>query len=298
MIPELPEVETIVRDIRPRLLGRMVTGMIIRSKAQAHILKTSPDNFYQGVILQTIQTVIRKGKYIIMPLSNDNVLVIHLGMTGQVLLHEVPDVVDLEDHLDRFDKHTHVVLELMDQSSDPLPDIELHFRDPRMFGNIWLVEDANDINNLDVPGLKGLGPDALGIELDTFKRSMRNRRSVKSSLLDQTKLAGVGNIYADEACFSAKINPLTKGIDLSPGQLMRLWFAVKTVLKEGIKYGGSSTSDYVSADGNKGSYQDHHRVYGRLGQKCVECDDVIERIKVSGRSTHFCPSCQIRGDSS
>ena len=294
-MPELPEVETIVRDIRPHLLGRMITGMVLRGKAQANILKTTPTNFYQGTILQTIQTVVRKGKYIIIPLSNDNVLVMHLGMTGQVLLHEVPEMVDLEEHLGRFDKHTHVVLELMDQSDDHLPDIELHFRDPRMFGNIWLVEDASDINNLDVPGLQDLGPDALGIELDIFKRAVRNKKSVKASLLDQSRLAGVGNIYADEACFSAKINPTTKGIDLSPEQLMKLWFAVKTVLKEGIKYRGSSTSDYTSADGSKGSYQEHHRVYGRFGQKCVECDDNITRIKVSGRSTHFCPSCQPRG---
>lgn len=295
-MPELPEVETIVRDIRPHIMGRMITGMIIRGRAQTHILKTDPDSFYQGVVLQTMQTVIRKGKYIIIPLSNDNVLVIHLGMTGQVLLHEIPEVVDLEEHLERFDGHTHVVLELMDQSEDGLPDIELHFRDPRMFGNIWLLENVEDINNLvGVPGLEGLGPDALGVEMDEFKTLMRNKRAVKATLLDQTKIAGVGNIYADEACFAAKVHPTSRGVDLSPEQLMKLWFAVKTVLKEGIKYRGSSTSDYTSSDGSKGSYQDHHRVYGRTGQKCVECDDSVARIKVSGRSTHFCPSCQPRG---
>jgi len=164
-----------------------------------------------------------------------------------------------------------------------------------MFGKIWLVENAEDIENLEVPGLQDLGPDALGIELDDFKRAIRNKRAIKSSLLDQARLAGVGNIYADEACFAAKVHPSAKGINLSPEQLMELWFAVKTVLKEGIRYRGSSTSDYVSADGSKGSFQDHHRVYGRAGQKCVECGNNIARIKVSGRSTHFCPSCQSRG---
>jgi len=296
VIPELPEVETIVRDIRPHVIGRLITGMVVKGRAQTNILKTDADSFYQGVILQTIQTVIRKGKYIIMPLSNDNVLVMHLGMTGQLLLHEIPDSVNLEEHLDRVDKHTHVILELMDQGDDHLSDIELHFRDPRMFGKIWLVENAEDINNLGVPGLRDLGPDALGIELEDFKKIMRNKKTVKSNLLDQSRLAGVGNIYADEACFAAKVHPAVKGIDLSPEQLMKLWFAVKSVLKEGIRSRGSSISNYTSVDGSKGSFQDHHRVYGRFGRKCVECASFICRTKVAGRSTHFCPSCQITDD--
>jgi formamidopyrimidine-DNA glycosylase len=296
-MPELPEVETIVRELRPQIMGRIITGLILREKALNHVLKTDPERFYQGLMNQSIVTILRKGKYIIMPLSNNNVLVIHLGMTGKLWVHEAPDV-DFVDQLtgdEYVDKHTHVLLELIDPSEEA-EDLELHFNDVRLFGNIWLAEDVQDIENIDVPGLKGLGPDALGMALKAFSKIMKSKRPVKAILLDQTKIAGVGNIYADEACFCAGVHPATRGMDLKEEQLDKLWFAVKTVLKQGIKYRGSSTSDYTTTDGSEGSYQHYHRVYQKTGQKCSECSTLIERTKLAGRSTHFCPTCQREGE--
>lgn len=295
-MPELPEVETIVRDLRPSIMGKVISGLVIKTGAINHLLQIDPRKFLQGVINQSIVTVLRKGKYIIVPLSNNNVIVFHLGMTGRLLIREAPDV-DFIEHLSNnelIDKHTHFLMELIDPSGES-EDVELHFNDIRLFGNIWLVEDVEDIEDLDVPGLKDLGPDALGISVEEFVRAVSSNRPIKAILLDQTKIAGVGNIYADEACFCAKIHPTTKGSSLTDEQQEKLRFAIKTVLKQGIKFRGSSTSDYTSTDGSEGSYQKYHRVYQKTGQKCVDCSDTIARIKVAGRSTHFCPSCQGEG---
>ncbi len=295
-MPELPEVETIVRGLRPNIMGRIISGMIIRAKADAHLLQTTPQHFYEQTIGQTVTTVLRKGKYIILPLSNDNVIVFHMGMTGYLLISETPDITfDARLSDETIDKHTHFLMEFMDGSGSDLPDLELHFNDVRLFGNIWLVEDAKDIDNLDVPGLRELGPDALGISLQKFEEAVCSKRPIKGVLLDQKKIAGVGNIYADESLFSAHIHPATRGSSLTANQTSTLWFTIKSVLKQGIKYRGSSTSDYTTTDGSKGSFQNYHRVYGKTGQKCEDCGHVIERIKLAGRSTHFCPSCQPEG---
>jgi len=293
-MPELPEVETIVRDLRSQIMGRVIGGLILRQKAIDHLLNTGAEVFYQGLMNQTIVTVLRKGKYIILPMSNNNVLVLHLGMTGKILIQDADDL-DLVDQLERVDKHTHMIIELSDLSGEE-DEVELHFNDVRLFGNVWLLEDVRDIEKLDVPGLKDLGPDALGITLVQFEDSMRSKRAVKAVLLDQTKIAGVGNIYADEACFCAGVHPAQKGISLSEEQRGKLWLAVKTVLKQGIRYRGSSTSDYTTTDGSEGSYQQYHRVYQKTGEKCVQCNTLIERIKLAGRSTHFCPTCQKEGE--
>lgn len=294
MIPELPEVETIVRELRPQIMGKTVSGLILRHKAVTHLINTNAKILYQGLVSQTITTVLRKGKYIIFPLSNNNVLILHLGMTGNLFLQKALGL-DLVDQLERVDKHTHILIELTDLSEDE-EDLELHFNDVRLFGNLWLLEDVEDIEKLDVPGLKDLGPDALNITLCQFEDIMRSKRAVKAILLNQAKIAGVGNIYADEACFCAGVHPARKGVSLSEEQFGKLWLAVKTVLKQGIRYRGSSTSDYITTDGSKGNYQQYHRVYQKTGEECVQCGTPIERIKLAGRSTHFCPTCQKEGE--
>ena len=228
-MPELPEVETIVRGLRSSIMGRIISGMVIRPKAQSHLLQTSTQNFYEQTIGQTVTTVLRKGKYIILPLSNDNVIVLHMGMTGYLLVSEAPSLTfEARFSENEIDKHTHFLMEFMDSSGDNLPDLELHFNDVRLFGNIWLVENADDIDNLDVPGLRELGPDALGISLKKFEELVRSRRSIKAILLDQKKIAGVGNIYADESLFSAHIHPATRGSSLTTNQISTLWFTVKS----------------------------------------------------------------------
>lgn len=293
-MPELPEVETIVRDLRPAISGRTITALVIRQKAEKHLLNNDPFVFYEGIIGQEITTVLRKGKYILLPLTNSNVIVLHLGMTGKLLLRPIPQV-SFDDRFsgeENIDKHTHFMLELSDLYEEDNQDLELAFNDVRLFGEIWLAENVQNIEQIDIPGLKDLGPDALGVSLAEFQKIIRRKRSIKAILLDQANLAGVGNIYTDEACFVAKVHPASLGTSLTEEQETKLWFAVKSVLKEGIHYRGSSVSDYTTTDGSRGSYQEHHRVYGKTGKKCVECESSIDRIKVVGRSTHFCPSCQ------
>lgn len=296
-MPELPEVETIVRDIRPVIIGKMISGLVARPKAQASLMNVDVQTFYEHTMGQIVTTVVRKGKYIIMPLDNDAAIVLHLGMTGRILVQDVPEVsFDERFTSDNFvDRHTHFLMELTDPSGEDC-DIELLFNDVRLFGNIWLIRQLDDIDNIPIPGLASLGPDALGITIQEFSHIMRTRGSLKSVLLDQKKIAGVGNIYADEACFSAGIHPTRKGESLSKEERAKLWLAVKTVLKEGLKYRGSSVSDYTDATGAAGSFQEHHKVYQKTGQKCVDCDAQIKKIKLSGRSTHFCPSCQSEGE--
>jgi formamidopyrimidine-DNA glycosylase len=183
-------------------------------------------------------------------------------------------------------------MELTDPSGEK-KDIELQFNDVRLFGSITLIPNADDIENLPIPtGLASLGTDALGIDSQEFSQIMRTRRNVKSVLLDQRKIAGVGNIYADEACFSAGIHPTRQGKSLSEVEQVKLWFSVKSVLKAGLKYRGSSVSDYTDTSGREGSFQTHHQVYQKTGQSCVVCGATIQRIKLGGRSTHFCPNCQ------
>lgn len=294
-IPELPEIECVVRDLRPLVSGRMITSLMLRPSGCSRILHYPPQKLHEVLLLATVQTVLRRGKYIIMPLSNNNVLVLHLGMTGRILISEIPEV-PFDDRYtgDTFiDKHTHFLMELMDEGDEQKSDLEFRFHDPRMFGNIWLIEQPENIENLDVPGLRDLGPDALTVDLEKFRSIFsRSKRSIKSFLLDQTKIAGVGNIYADEACFAAKLHPTTSVSSLETEQKAKLWLSIKSVLKEGIKYRGSSTSDYTGIDGEAGSYQKLHKVYGKFGFPCVECGTKISRIKLNGRSTHFCPICQ------
>ncbi len=296
-MPELPEVETIVRDIRPSLIGKMISGMVVRPKAQSHLLNVDAQTLYEHIMTQTVTTVLRKGKYIILPLENDAALVFHLGMTGRVLVKDVPGVPFDERFTgdDFVDRHTHFILEFSDPSGEA-EDVEFHFNDVRLFGHIWLVPRVDDINNIPIQGLKDLGPDALGISIQEFSHIMRTRRSIKSVLLDQSRIAGVGNIYSDEACFSAGVHPSRRGESLSKEERAKLWLAVKTVLKAGLKYRGSSVSDYTDASGTAGSFQKYHRVYKKTGQKCVDCQDTIQKMKLIGRSTHFCPSCQREGE--
>lgn len=293
----MPEVETLVRELRPKLIGKVINGLVIKPKCWQYVLQEDPHSFYQKIIGEEIVTVLRKGKYILIPLTNNNVIVIHLGMTGKLLIKPLEEgSLDSLFSEAAINKHTHLVMDFINPYADEEEeDISLHFNDVRMFGNIWVAENVGNIEQVPVPGLKDLGPDALGMSLDEFRAGVKGNRSVKSLLLDQTKVAGVGNIYADEALFSAKIHPAIKAKALTEDQLARLWFAVKSVLKQGIQHKGSSVSDYTDAYGIQGSFQNYHRVYGKAGQGCTECTAIIERIKVAGRSTHFCPSCQKGG---
>ena len=268
-MPELPEVETIVRDLRELIVGRKIIGVeFIRKSVWRNRAPKSAK-----LIGASIDSIGRRGKNILINLSNSRTLIIHLKMTGR-LTFDLPTVI--------LRKHTHLVLDL-DGS-------HLRFNDIRRFGYLDLVETAK-LGEIDY--LAVLGPDALEISEDDFIKLIRSRhRIIKSMLLDQTVISGLGNIYSDESIFLAKIHPKKISSNLSRQKARKLYDAIREILLKAIKNRGSSVDDYVDARGDKGNHQNHFRVYGRDGEPCFICGHAIKRIVIGSRSTHFCPRCQ------
>lgn len=269
-MPELPEVETYVQELRPQLAGKRVTGgqvfwprVIARPDASLFV------DLLRG---RRFERFNRRGKYMLFGLESGESLIVHLRMTGEVRVH--PPTVEP-------DKHTHLLLHL--DSGE-----RLHYRDPRKFGRLWLVADPEDV-------LHRLGPEPLD---ESFRAEELGRRlagrtaSIKALLLNQAILAGVGNIYADEALFLAGIDPRRGGGELTGAEVERLHGAVRSVLRAAIAGRGSSLQNYAPPGGERGSFQESHRVFRRTGQPCDTCGAPIERIVLAQRSTHFCPQCQ------
>ncbi len=292
-MPELPEVETYVREIQPTLRGRAVTG------AQIHWPRTiaapSAEDFRREVVGERFADFGRRGKYMLLGLESGRTLIVHLRMTGELRIHPAQDDVTGGDvaggkaHLPERDKHTHVILTLDDAS-------ELRYRDVRKFGRMWLVDEA-------ASALPKLGPEPLsaGFTAAAFGEALgRRKAAVKALLLDQSLVAGVGNIYADEALFRARLHPLRPGSSLTPAEVVALREAVCHVLRRGIELRGSSlgnsTLNYAPPNGVAGGYQMEHQVFRRTGEPCPRCGTPIERITVAQRSTHFCPACQPLGE--
>jgi formamidopyrimidine-DNA glycosylase len=275
-MPELPEVETIARGLRQRALGRRISEVEIR---HAGLIKGAPDEFVRRVAGSTIKAVRRKGKVIAVELARaaaaPQFLMIRLGMTGQVTLE--PSDAQLE-------MHTHVLMPL-DNGRE-----ELRFRDTRRFGNLRVL-DREQIEAL----LGGLGPDAREISEDEFLLAMRGRRgAIKSWLMNQRMLSGLGNIYADEALFSARIHPLAQPGRVAPDNARKLYRAVRRVLDRAVNLQGTSFRDYIDIEGREGNYAMRLKAYGHDGEPCRRCRTLLKRIVIAGRSSHFCPQCQPR----
>ena len=273
-MPELPEVETIVRGLRACLPGRRIQAVTIRQPA---ILKTPPRRFIGCLLGAVIKDVRRFGKHILLRMGRRGEdrtcwLIVHLGMTGQLVVEPTRRAAR---------RHTHAWLELEGGES-------LRFIDPRRFGRLRVTSGE------DLPEeLSRLGPEPLEIGAEDFVRRVRSRAAgMKSLLLDQRFLRGVGNIYADETLFRAGIHPATPGRRISPKRAKNLWRAMRRVLQEAIALGGSSVSNYVDAAGQPGGFQFRHRVYGRAGQPCVNCGARLRRAIIAGRGTAWCPKCQ------
>lgn len=264
-MPELPEVEAVVRSIAP-LVGRRIVAAEFRV---ARILRGGdPERMAARLAGRRIGAIRRYGKFILVSLSGGGYLLLHLGMTGRLLLGGTPG------------KHTHAIFTL-DRGV-------LQFDDSRQFGAIELHEDFP-------ARVARLGPEPLEIAAQDFASNLHRRRtSVKALLLNQTFVRGVGNIYADEALFRAGIHPKAATARLRRDRALRLHQALIEVLTEAIAAGGSSISDYVDADGRQGFFQISHRVYQRTGEPCVNCGAAIRRALVAQRSSHFCPRCQKR----
>jgi formamidopyrimidine-DNA glycosylase len=270
-MPELPEVETVVRDLRPLVSGRTIRG--VRQSEQK--LRSAWDGSWNSAAAgTTIVAVRRRGKWIIIDLGTPR-LIIHLGMTGQ--LTAVPAATPEPDHL-------HLVFELDDGT-------ELRFRDIRRFGSASLHADEAEVDAFFEANQ--LGPEPFGLDAEYFRRGVRGTtRNLKAILLDQSFIAGVGNIYADEACFRARLHPGRTGNSLKPAEADRLREAVEAVLTRAIASRGSSIRDYVGGSGLRGGFQNEFTVYGREGEPCPSCSTTIQNLRLAGRSSHFCSRCQ------
>ncbi len=294
-MPELPEVETIARGLHQRVNGDVIESVWLGSKPEP--LKSPAAEIAATLESKRIAGVRRVGKHIVVDLDgtvhgkarskrkgagkkkkhssqrtsdagdeNHSQWIVHLGMTGRLLVCKPG--ADVE-------KHTHAIVSLASGR-------ELRFVDPRRFGRLSVAH-----------GFQAAGSEPLEVELVRFVDLFRERKTpIKSALLNQKLLSGVGNIYADEALFRAGVRPRRRASSLKREDLRRLYLAVQTVLKEAIAAGGSSVSDYVDADGKEGFFQFHHRVYGREGEPCLVCKTPIKRLVIAGRSSHYCPNCQ------
>lgn len=272
-MPELPEVETVVRDLQPRLTGRRIAA--VRTSRKALRRRWTPA-WADALRERTIAAVARRGKWIVMHCDDGCFLVVHLGMTGQL-------VVTPADAARQ--NHTHLIITL-DDGTD-----ELRFRDVRRFGSATLFADRDALD--DFFRVNHLGPEPFELQArDWCARLTATGRNLKAALLDQRLVAGVGNIYADESLYEAKLPPTQRGCDTAPAEAERLRRAIIKVLNRAIIKRGSSIRNYVGGSGLKGQYQEEFRVYGRTGEPCRRCGTAIERIRLAGRSTHFCPSCQ------
>jgi formamidopyrimidine-DNA glycosylase len=273
-MPELPEVETVVRDLRPRLVGRTIAGLKVSRKPLR--MKWSRQ-WNAKLVGRRVRAVERRGKWIILDLD-DPWLLVHLGMTGQFVV--TPRACPRENH-------THLVFTLDDAGH------ELRFRDIRRFGCATLFPTRAELDAFFVASK--LGPEPFDVDRAYWRRAFaKTHRNLKAILLDQRVVAGVGNIYADEASFEARLHPTLLGVELTTGQIERLRQAVATVLTRAIERRGSSIRNYVGGSGLKGEYQDEFRVYGRTGEPCRRCETPIARIVLAGRATHFCSRCQPR----
>lgn len=269
-MPELPEVQTVVTGLRPKVIGRVIQRVQMN---RTDIVSPAEIDLPPMLTGREITSVERRAKRIVFTLDNRSQFYVHLGMTGQLTIE--PATADLRNH-------THMVIHLAGTPAE-----QIRFRDPRRFGGVfWLgIDPATE---------KNLGPEPLTLSAKRLAAQLINtRRAVKVALLDQKLIAGIGNIYADEALFEAKIHPQTLTHTLTFTQVRALNLAIKKVLRKAIKFRGSTLRDFVDAEGVVGAYRSRHKVYDREGEPCPRCKKhKIIRIVLGGRSTCFCAVCQ------
>jgi formamidopyrimidine-DNA glycosylase len=275
-MPELPEVETVRRDLTALVIGRTVTSCEIAADATRLVQLITPDSFCRSLTGRRITGLRRRGKYLIIDLDDERAWVIHRRMSGNILYRTPADPPD---------DYVRAIFGLDDGH-------ELRWTDLRKFGTMWLVEDATMV-------MESLGPEPLEAEFtpDVLRaRAGKRTAPIKSVLLDQTVLAGMGNLYTDEALHLAKLHPLRPANKLKPDDWRRLHAAIVEALRMGIDARGSSLGttlrDHINVDGLPGENQRTVRAYGREGQPCYDCGSLMRRIKVGGRSSVFCPTCQ------
>ena len=299
-MPELPEVETIARGLDKRVTGDVIDSVWIGSKPEP--LKSPAREIAKALEGARIRQVHRVGKHIVLelasaagnhrktkrraPAEETAQWIVHLGMTGRLVIAE-PGA--------QTAKHTHLVARLASGR-------ELRFEDPRRFGRLSVRYESSQSDSKPGTGQQSSSPEdhswaggrePLEIDFEDFARLFRGRKTpIKSALLNQKLLRGVGNIYADESLFRAGVRPRRRAARVTGDELRKLHRGLQEVLNEAIAAGGSSVSDYVDAAGDEGFFQLQHRVYGREGERCLVCKTAIKRVVIAGRSAHYCPTCQ------
>ncbi|MFC1592958.1 bifunctional DNA-formamidopyrimidine glycosylase/DNA-(apurinic or apyrimidinic site) lyase [Candidatus Omnitrophota bacterium] len=265
-MPELPEVETIKRELEKTILGRKIVGVKINNPKV--IKQPGTGNFIKGLKNTRVKKILRKGKLLILELSSGQSLAIHLRMTGQLVYPG--------NH-----KNSRVSFKLSANKW-------LDFNDSRLLGELRLLDDWRDLKFI-----QRLGPEPLDLTAGEFKHMLANRKTkIKSLLMDQSFIAGVGNIYAVEALFRSRIHPARPAVSLSDKEKVMLLRQIISVLRLAIKHRGSSVDQYVQVSGESGDYVRYHKVYNRKGEPCFVCKTTIKRIALGGRGTYFCSKCQ------
>lgn len=273
-MPELPEVETVIRSLRPQLMGQRMGRVQFVGQPLRRPWKPAWSRACFGLCIQSIE---RRGKWILLNLTSDRCLIVHLGMTGRLLV---------ADRRTQRPAHTHLLFDL------PSDRQEMRFIDPRRFGSVTLSTQTERNRFL---GRAGLGPEPWQLTDREWRQALRrSRRSLKAILLDQRIVAGLGNIYADESLHQARLSPLLRGCDVTQTQARRLRLAILIVLERAIQLHGSTIRNFYYGENETGDYQNEFRVYDRADQPCRCCRSTIRCMRLAGRSTHFCPQCQMK----
>ncbi len=286
-MPELPEVETTILDLRKRILGRVFVG--VWTDFKKIIKKPDFEEFKKEIKNKKIEKVWRRGKNILFDLSGDQVLLIHQKLTGHLLLGKWKKINDSwqplvkgplsEDPMNRF---LHLILFLDNGEQLALSDL-------RKLAKVELLDKEKLKKEL-----SSLGPEPLekDFTFEKFKENLRQKGKIKQVLINQKVFAGIGNIYSDEILWQAKVHPLKNVLGLTEGELKKIYQAIREILSKAIKLGGESISDFRRINGERGCFDKERKVYRRHGEKCSRCGTIIRRIKIGGRSAHFCPKCQ------
>ncbi|MCU0666316.1 MAG: bifunctional DNA-formamidopyrimidine glycosylase/DNA-(apurinic or apyrimidinic site) lyase [Candidatus Omnitrophica bacterium] len=284
-MPELPEVETIRRALEKTILGKKFTEVCVHNPAIIRGIRA--DKFKKDLTGSSIKSVLRKGKALILELSNGKSLLVHLKMTGQLVLRlplsSSPEQAKRAEGLvyPGAGKHARVIFHLSSGQT-------LDFNDQRLFAELRLLDDWRDFKFI-----QNLGPEPADIAVEDFKKMLSLKKTkIKPLLMDQSFISGIGNLYAAEALFRSRIDPGRPASSLSGKEKELLYKEIKETLNEAIQHKGSSIDDYVQLTGEAGDYAKYHKVYGRQNKPCLVCKTPIKRIALGGRGTYFCPKCQ------
>jgi formamidopyrimidine-DNA glycosylase len=285
-MPELPEVETICRDLRKKIINKGIVSVDVHKE---NLVRNTLSVFEKNIIGYKVSAIKRRGKLIIFELNNKNYLLIHLKMTGQLIYQKDKKIIAGGHGLPHprqgiLNKFSHIIFTFADKS-------QLFFNDMRQFGYMQVV-DQNEMDGI----LTNYGIEPLldNFTWDNWQKALSGRRtSIKALLLNQKVIAGVGNIYADEICHRSGVKPKRSVEKLSIDEKKRLWQATTFIIKKAIAKRGTTFSDYVDADGHSGSFINHLLVFGRQGSRCKTCKKgIIKKDKLVGRGTHYCSNCQ------